>query len=223
MKGIECREPVDDLYYGGRSAEYDANVKKLLSRKIFLAWIMKYCVEEFRDMDISDIRDHAIEGEPEVGKTPVMPDFTNGPHLYGKEPERIHGDNTEDRLLTEGTVTFDIRFRAKAPDGESLGLIINVEAQKSSKLSYPLMKRAMYYGSRLLSSQNGVEYQGADYGKIKKVYSIWLCMDMPHGKSGITRYGMKESAESGEIRQEKEYYDLMQVVMVYIGEDRERI
>lgn len=26
---MECKEPVEDLYYGGRSAEYDANVKKL--------------------------------------------------------------------------------------------------------------------------------------------------------------------------------------------------
>lgn len=185
MKGIECREPVDDLYYGGRSAEYDANVKKLLSRKIFLAWIMKYCVEEFRDMDISDIRDHAIEGEPEVGKTPVMPDFTNGPHLYGKEPERIHGDNTEDRLLTEGTVTFDIRFRAKAPDGESLGLIINVEAQKSSKLSYPLIEKSHVLwqpspvfpewgripGRRLWKNQKSLQYMALHgYAPWKKRY-----------------------------------------------------
>ena len=101
----------------------------------------------------------------------------------------IHGLQNEDNSVTEGSVTFDILFHAKAPGTDDLiTLIINVEAQKSLSPKtkkgevYPLMKRAVYYISRLISSQKETEFTGSDYGKIKKVYSIWICMESPHGK-----------------------------------------
>lgn len=39
-------------------ARYDAACKQLLSEKIILAWIMKSCVEEFRDIEVKDIAEH---------------------------------------------------------------------------------------------------------------------------------------------------------------------
>lgn len=42
----------------------------------------------------------------------------------------ISGMDTEDKSVREGTVTYDIRFRAIVPDSEEqIALIINVEAQ----------------------------------------------------------------------------------------------
>ena len=86
-------------------------------------------------------------------------------------------------------MTFDILFHAKAPDTDDLiTLIINVEAQKSLSPKnnegkiYPLMKRAVYYISRLISSQKETEFTGSDYGKIKKVYSIWNLYGKPRRK-----------------------------------------
>lgn len=38
-----------------QEAQYDACVKKLLSEKIILAWILKECVNEFRNYSISRI------------------------------------------------------------------------------------------------------------------------------------------------------------------------
>ena len=99
-------------------------------------------------------------------------------------------------------------------------LIINIEAQRSRRTSYPLLKRAMYYVSRLISSQYGVDFDRAQYGKIKKVYSIWLCMDAPDDRGGITRYRMQEEPEYGNILDEKENYDLQQIVMVYVAHAR---
>ena len=64
-------------------------------------------------------------------------------------------------------------------------LIINVEAQKrlnpkkKTGDTYPLLKRAVYYASRLISSQKGTEFTNSDYDKIKKVYTIWICMESP--------------------------------------------
>ena len=74
--------------------------------------------------------------------------------------------------------------------------------------------------SRLISSQYGVDFDKAQYGKIKKVYSIWLCMDAPDDRGGITRYRMQEEPEYGNILNEKEDYDLQQVVMVYVAHAR---
>ena len=138
--------------------------KRLLSSKKILAWILKYCVPEFENCEIADIRDKYIEGTPEVGTVPALPDETNA--------ARIVGDNVEDKMLTEGTVTYDIRFRAITPEKDSLGLIINIEAQHSANLEYPLTKRAFYYCSRLISAQHDMVFAKSEYGKIKKVYSI---------------------------------------------------
>ena len=205
-------ETLEDLYLAGRNPEYDANAKKLLASRKILAWILKYCVPEFEDSTIEDIRDIYIQGTPEVASVPVMPDKTNARPL-----PRILGENTEDKTLTEGTVTFDIRFRASTPDGSALGLIINVEAQHSASVSYPLVTRALYYVSRLISSQHDVDFDKSHYEKIRKVYSIWLCMDPPGDESGITQYRVQENLKYGMIGEEEKHYDLAQAVMVYIS------
>lgn len=205
-------ETLEDLYLAGRNPEYDANAKKLLASRKILAWILKYCVPEFEDSTIEDIRDIYIQGTPEVASVPVMPDKTNARPL-----PRILGENTEDKTLTEGTVTFDIRFRANTPDGSALGLIINVEAQHSASVSYPLVTRALYYVSRLISSQHDVDFDKSHYEKIRKVYSIWLCMDPPGDESGITQYRVQENLKYGMIGEEEKHYDLAQAVMVYIS------
>lgn len=36
----------------GDKAAYDAACKRLLANKIILAWIMKSCIEEYRDLDV---------------------------------------------------------------------------------------------------------------------------------------------------------------------------
>ena len=211
-------DTIDDVYLAGKNPEYDAAAKKLLSSKKILAWILKYCVEEFKDCSIADIRDRYIIGIPETASVPALPDETNAAAKVNAD--RISGERTEDTSVTEGKVTFDIRFRAITPRNELVQLIINIEAQRNRRTSYPLLKRAMYYVSRLISSQYGVDFDKAQYGKIKKVYSIWLCMDAPDDRGGITRYRMQEEPEYGNILDEKENYDLQQIVMVYVAHAR---
>ena len=146
-------------------ASYDAACKRLLSEKIILAWIMKSCLEEYRDCSVTDIAEKYIEGTPQIGEVPVAPDETNS--------AVIHGLSSEDTTLTEGTVTYDIRFTALAPvSGELIRLIINAEAQNDFYPGYPLLKRGIYYCSRMISSQYGVEFTESHYEDIKKVYSL---------------------------------------------------
>ena len=69
----------------------------------------------------------------------------------------------------------DCLFRQDTLAG-GIALIINVEAQNDFYPGYPLIKRGIYYCCRMISSQYGREFTGPHYEKIKKVYSIWICI-----------------------------------------------
>lgn len=191
---------------------YDAACKRVLAEKIILAWVMKYCLVEFSDCDVKEIAEKFIEGEPQVGEIPVAPDETN-------QTPRVAQTGVEDKTLTEGTITYDIRFNALAPvSGELIRLIINVEAQNDFYPGYPLIKRALYYCGRMISAQYDTEFTHSQYGKLKKVYSIWICTDPPRNRENtITRYTVHEENLVGNVREKKQNYDLMSVIMVCLG------
>ena len=83
---------------------YDEAVKRLLANKLILATIMQGCVEEYRNCTVQEIAEQYIEDEPQIGTVGVNPDDTNA-----ARDKNIHGSNTEDATLTEGTVRYDIR------------------------------------------------------------------------------------------------------------------
>ena len=192
------------------NARYDAACKRVLSEKFILAWIMKSCLEEYQDCNVREIAEKYIEGQPQVSAIPVLPDESG---------TVIHGLDTEDKSVHEGTVTYDIRFRAIVPDTEDvIALIVNVEAQNDYYPGYPILKRGIYYGSRMISSQYGREFTGSHYEKIKKVYSIWICMDPPKRKENtINRYRLVEERLVGESTEPVKDYDLLSVVMLCLG------
>ena len=158
--------------------------------------IMKGCVNEYSDCTVDDIVEKYIEGTPEVGSVGVHVDDTNRPK---KSTDVIKGSNNEDSTLTEGTLFYDVRFDAIAPKSadsaeqeEVIRLIINVEAQTKFKPGYPLTKRAIYYCSRMISAQHGPIFTKSEYGKIRKVYSIWICTQPSDGfENTLTRYSIK--------------------------------
>ena len=121
----------------GYKAAYDAACKRLLANKIILAWIMKSCMEEYRDFAINEIAQNYIEGEPQIAQAAVHSDEETD-----SSGEQIKGAKTEDSTIKEGTVTYDIRFYATAPQtGEMIRLIINVEAQNDFYPGYSIVKR----------------------------------------------------------------------------------
>lgn len=194
----------------GNNAALDASCKRLLANKSILAWILKDCVEEYQSCDIQDIAEKYIESEPQIAEVAVNPDETNA---------SIRGISNEDVTLTEGTVTYDIRFMASAPvSGELIQLIINVEAQNDFYPGYPLIKRGIYYCSRMISAQYGTEFTQSHYGDIKKVYSIWICSNPPKNReNSITSYSLTEKNIIGNVKEQTENYDLMTAVMICLG------
>ena len=56
-----------------------------------------------------------------------------------------------------------------------------------------IVKRNLYYCCRLVSSQYGTEFTNSHYEKIKKVYSIFICMNpLNYRKSTINQYSIQE-------------------------------
>ena len=210
-------ENIEDVFMKNNKATYDAAAKGFLSNKSILAWLLKYCVSEFKDCGIKEIAEKYIGNDIEVGIIPIEPDKTNA-------VRKILSEGTEYRTVTEGTTFFDIRFSAYAPDdGEMIKLIINVEAQKKNDPEYSLVKRGIFHCSRLLSSQYDVEFVEPNFDKIKKVYSIWLTFTSPQPEGGITQYKMKEHHIVGDISNSENNYDLLQVIMVYVGSNGKKI
>ena len=198
-------------------ALYDEAAKRLLSQKIVLAYILRECLPEYQDYTPEEIAEQFIEGDPQVGETAVHADEEIS---ECEKPERILGLNTEDITVTEGMVRYDIRFKALLPkDPERFYLILNIEAQNEQQTWYPLLKRAVYYGSRLISSQYGTVFSGMDYGAVKKVYSIWICTKSAKKyRNSMNRYEMVEECLVGESKSDPENYRLMNLILLHVGE-----
>ena len=97
---------------------------------------------------------------------------------------RINLSNTEDNVPGEGKIFFDIRFSAYHREME-MKFLVNVEAQRStapSKLGYHLENRIIFYLARMISAQKQTEFFHSDFDNIKKVRSIWICID--NGEDG---------------------------------------
>ena len=71
----------------------------------------------------------------------------------------------------------------------------------------------------MLSAQLNTEFTLQNYDGIKKVYSIWICMNAPkHAAYTITRYRMIKEDIHGHVERENRY-DLLEAVMVCLGSE----
>ena len=165
----------------GDKAQYDTRVKRLLAQKSILAHILVKTVDEFKGMNPEDVVKY-IEGEPSISVVPVEPGLANM-EKTDATGQRIVGLNTENAEINEGLVRFDIIFYVRMPSivGRKNGLsqiIVNIEAQKDEPTEYKILNRAIFYVSRLISSQKERDFVNTNYDDIKQVLSIWICMNM---------------------------------------------
>ena len=157
-----------------KDAQYDEKAKRLLGNKIILAHILVKTVDEFKGMNPKDVVSY-IEGEPFISVVPVEPGLTNAEQE--KDGQRIVGLNTENAEINEGLIRFDIIFYVRMKDGISQ-VIVNLEAQKDEPTGYHILNRAVFYVSRLVSSQKERDFVKTNYNDIRRVFSIWVCMGM---------------------------------------------
>lgn len=203
-------------------ARYDECAKKLLTYKAIIAWILKFCAKEFSPYSVHYICENCLKEKPEISKYAVHQDHKD-------QDERLDGDtqveglNTEANSVSERTVYYDIRFRAVLPEaGEAVQFIINLEIQLNDTPGYPIVTRGFYYCSRMISGQYGTVFTGEHYEKLQKVYSIWICPDpAKKRRNGIFRYYTKEKAILGSSGVDQTAYDLMEVVVLNLGDAEE--
>ena len=187
---------------------YDTNVKYLLSDKQILARILKYTVEEFHEMGIEDIIG-SIGADIEIGIRPVDAGLSN----FG----RVKGTATEDNVPGEGIIYYDIRFTVYLKEKE-MKILINIEAQKSTdsgKLGYHLENRIVFYLARMISAQKQTEFFHSDFDNLKKVRSIWICMDSEETEDSIEEIGFDRKTVFGNKRNSY-HTDLMKGIIVNI-------
>lgn len=159
----------------GDKAQYDTHVKRLLAQKSILAHILVKTVDEFKGMKPEDVVKY-IEGEPSISVVPVELGLANM-EKTDAAGQRIVGLNTENAEINEGLVRFDIIFYVRMKNGLSQ-IIVNIEAQKDEPTEYKILNRAIFYVSRLISSQKERDFVNTNYDDIKQVFSIWICMNM---------------------------------------------
>ena len=193
-------------------AQYDEHVRTILKDKNILAFILKYAVREFCDYSIEDTK-AAIEGDPEIAIRKVR-------------PNAAQTLENESKIPGEGKMYFDIVFYVVTKDAEKKKIYINIEAQKSFYPGYDLVTRGIIYPARLISQQMDVEYSADNYDSVKKVYSIWICMNAPDKTRSykqtadtIVEYSIKpnvlypQGSSVDEVATGR--YDLMATVFIY--------
>ena len=158
-----------------KKAQYDERAKHLLSQKIILAHILVNTIDEFKGMKPEDVVNY-IEGRPYIGAVPVEPGLTNTGKSSDNIGDMIAGLNTENSEIYEGMIRFDIIFYVRTKNGLSQ-IIVNIEVQKDEPTEYNILNRAIFYVSRMISSQKQRDFLNSDFDNIKQVYSIWLCLN----------------------------------------------
>lgn len=194
-------------------AQYDEYAKRLIAQKIILAHILAKTVDEFRDMKPEDIVAH-IEGDPKVGIVPVDPGMTNI-NYNASSGDQLIGLNTENSEINEGMIRFDIIFYVRMKDGLAQ-VIINIEIQKDEPTQYFLLNRAIFYVSRMVSSQKGRDFVHQNYNDMKRVFSIWLCMNMPSNSMSYVHLTKEDILEHYNWNG---HLDLLNIVLLGIGRE----
>ena len=178
-----------------KKALKDQLCKRLLSLVDVVSKIMESCVLEYKGLSKKEIVDCLDIDSTNKRFIKTLP--------------------TDDISVFDNIIKYDVLFEARLPNSNKhIPMLINLEAQNSSDLPYELIRRSIYYASRLLSRQK------PDYENLKKVYSIWICVAPKKEKRNtINRYVVKELNEVGNYLEDKENYDLIEVIMLNLGTD----
>ena len=154
---------------GDGNAAYDSNAKNLLADPQILSRILKYTLEEFRDVSLEEIS-NCICSDIVVEKQYVDAGLSN--------LQKVQGTVTEDNVQNEGKIFYDIRFSVRIKNTD-IKILVNVEAQKNitpSSLGYHIGNRIVFYLARMISAEKETEFVNSDYDNLKKAVSIWICL-----------------------------------------------
>ena len=206
---------------GKQGSAYDQSLKTVWMNKEVLIPLLQMLIPEYQGCSQEEILKY-LDQESVTGMDPVgdLPDV--GSDI------RIRQESSELSSIADKTVRFDIRFKALNPrltrEPIRVNLHFDLEGQLSYRPgspSYPIIKRAVYYVARDLSSQLGVLTHTTDYAVLEKCYSIWICTENIPIKlqNTVTEYSFRKQDLIGVCEEKEEDYDLMTVVIIRRGKE----
>ena len=216
--GKELTQEIDTIIKH-EMACMDAEVKGLFQYKLILAVILHKTLKEFQHFSLEEIVNcmSEISQETEVSAKLTV------------SKETIDTLNTESVNHNEKRTYFDILFTVNVPSKPEhtsvIKLIIDLEVQQSLSLVYDIEARGIYYIARAISSQlNYVFEDTKEYSDLKKVYSIWICLnDIPKSmQNTIVWHSFLPSRTYGIEPKEAPCKDLMEMVIIRLGNGKEK-
>lgn len=211
----------NDIYRGLSETELrascDESCKRLLSNKEIIARILKFTVEEFSSLEVNFIRDCCIEQNQIYQKKEQLSD-----RGCGYISERVIGRNGNSTIVGEGEFDFDIHFDAQILEKDTFEkFLFDFEGQNRYNPGYVLETRGIFYACRMISSQYGREFSGGNYDDIKKVYSVWICMNpQASDVNTVTSYSFTKTDLVGHSLDRKQSYDKITIVKICLGGNR---
>ena len=100
--------------------------------------------------------------------------------------------NGELSLSETGLARLDTLIEAVVPGtDDKVRVRFNVECQRRFSPGYDIYDRAQFYAGMLIATQNKELPSVARYRNLKKIYTVWVCLecDEEEAKGTITRYG----------------------------------
>ena len=211
----------------------DASSKAIFASVPFMAQILKDCVGELATYSQQEIMELCQKADIHFATEPVHDQQTASEILMkdsGKQLSPMYNlssaSSVEDTSMFEGAVHFDllIELTIPMPKGEHIAVVVNVEIQNDGDNVCRIIKRGIYYCSRLISRQKNRSFKAPKYEKIRKVYSIWLLAAADDLlANAIRRFSLKEqiltAPQSKMPSLPTAYYDMMEVVIAGINGD----
>ena len=190
----------------------DKMIKQVFSSKQILAKIIKPIIPGLATMPDKEVQSRIEAINTEI---PVS--------AYGN-PEKITGSATEDRVVGEGNVNYDIRFHVLCPGNETseCQVLVDLEAQGDPNPGYPISYRATYYMARMISSQItsfSKKNKGKEYKNLKKVYTIWILFSPEGLEDSITRVTLAQESLYGKYKIKENHLDLLNYYLVRVSND----
>ena len=107
-------------------------------------------------------------------------------------------------------------------DGTMKRIYLDVEIQNVENPGYAPLTRGNDYLSRMITSQNGKEYDYRNYDGMKKAYVMWILPQAAKKRDGhVNRINSKLENISGSTIERLESYDKSEQIMIYLNKDHD--
>ena len=154
------------------------------------------CLEEYKDLSLEEIQDLLDEGQ---------------------SLDKMISKNVEDQSIRGSMIRYDLLYKLKNPQNSN-SMWIDIEPQGMYPGTYDLFHRGFYYATRMVARQrNDPEgFKEDDFDNIQKIITFWIFLRHVRYKDNtINRYRIEERNIVGHLKHAKEFYDLMEIVLLY--------